>query len=245
MRRNGNGGRDEFIPGYHAAEVVPPRKHNLPDVDQEEHDEAYCEPEVEPASDFVASDERCDPVQAGRFPDGETGEAAPCAHKHDKGISDTLGGVVSVVRRGGFTQMKIVKKNVPGITEGMAARQDISPRAAERQIRNVSYSVYGEEPHEEEVIAETRREIERGVECAVEPVWKESEESMRADADAVDPLPVAKIRDGICPINEDAAPDHGEEKREIDPVHPADRKRMFAFDLDRGLGMRCHEGLSL
>ena len=33
--------------------------------------------------------------------------------------------------------------------------------------------------------------------------------------------------DVVCPIDQQAAPDHDGEDREIDPVHPADGKGMF------------------
>ena len=33
----------------------------------------------------------------------------------------------------------------------------------------------------------------------------------------------------ICPVDQDAAPDHKEKDREIDPVKPPDREQMFFF----------------
>src|ERR1700761_9464984 len=43
-------------------------------------------------------------------------------------------------------------------------------------------------------------------------------------------MPIGVIR--IIPIDKNATPDHGEQHREIDPMHPSYGKRMFSFETD-------------
>ena len=49
------------------------------------------------------------------------------------------------------------------------------------------------------------------------------------DLDAKDPDAV----NGVCPVDEQTAPDHHRQNREIDPVHPPNSERMLIFDLLR------------
>ena len=43
---------------------------------------------------------------------------------------------------------------------------------------------------------------------------------------------------GVVPVDEEAAPDHGEEHGEVDPVHPADGEEMLLFEDERAVGWR-------
>src|ERR1700728_1770096 len=40
-------------------------------------------------------------------------------------------------------------------------------------------------------------------------------------------MPQMDLVDVVCPIDEEAAPDHGGQDGEVDPVHPADGEGMF------------------
>jgi hypothetical protein len=71
-----------------------------------------------------------------------------------------------------------------------------------------------------------------------EPFRKEAEECDLSYTDAINRvrMPISIVR--VIPIDEEPAPDHDEKNREIDPMHPSDRKWMLAIET-KPSGRRC------
>ena len=84
--------------------------------------------------------------------------------------------------------------------------------------RTYSKPLMREEPHEGEVVRHAHGQAMLQVERAVEPVGKEVKQRDAADAHVVDV---------VGPVDQQAAPDHDGQHREVDPVHPANRSRVF------------------
>ena len=72
----------------------------------------------------------------------------------------------------------------------------------------------------------------RHVQLVIEPVRKEAKEREVSNTDAVDTMWKLIGIIGVVPVDQQAAPDHCEQNWKVDPVHPADRKRVLSLQAD-------------
>ena len=92
-------------------------------------------------------------------------------------------------------------------------REEIAPFTGENGVGHIGQTVPEEDPHEDEVEGHPFGEPPGEVEAFVEGVGKKAEQDGIAEVD---------LEDVVGPIDEHPAPDHDEEYREVDPMHPAD-----------------------
>src|SRR5689334_15735078 len=97
----------------------------------------------------------------------------------------------------------------------------MTPLARDRRIENVKQAVDGEEPHKQEVPCHPLRQPVTDGERVVEPGWEELDQRRVTPAYAIDV---------VRPIDQKPAPDHHHQYREVDPVEPAYRQRMFFLE---------------
>src|SRR5260370_94517 len=79
----------------------------------------------------------------------------------------------------------------------------VPPLAREKSVQDISCSIQGEEPHEEEVVTQALRELEFKMEITVEPRRKEPEERPATEPDAEDSMCIQPFVLRIGPIDED------------------------------------------
>jgi len=106
--------------------------------------------------------------------------------------------------------------------------QKRAPFAGKYQIDNVNRAVYRKQPGKKEVKPQALGKAKRYLEIVVKPLRKEFEQFVAGDLQAIDV---------VSPIDKQPAPHHHEKQREVDPMQPAYRERMFVFEL------LCHKGL--
>ena len=107
------------------------------------------------------------------------------------------------------------------------------PFSRDREKSNISDPIGREDPHEKEMVAQSLGRVVRRIDCLPEPLWKEAEEGDLSYADTVNRVRMLVSIVKVIPINQEIAPHHDEKYREIDPMHPSDRKRMLSIETKR------------
>src|SRR3984957_3375632 len=227
-------GRFHFQSAHHAAEIGPTRQNHLGHMNQEESAESHGQQEMVPPRHLIPAQQRCDPVHLGGFVNRQAGNETPGAHQNYRGVSNFLCPVVLCLRWKIVTQMQVLQRHLNSFLQAFPVGNDKPPFAGQNREKHIEESVDGEDPHKEEVVPQPLGHVVGSIHCLPEPMREETDQGKRPNSYAVDRMRVLVSVIGIVPIDEQAAPDHGEEHGEIDPVHPADRERMFLVQANLG-----------
>src|SRR2546423_105545 len=106
-----------------------------------------------------------------------------------------------------------MKYNLPGLAERTAPGDKLPPLSRNTEVDDVEKSVDDEKPRQGKVDSHSFGEAMMHIESLIDPLRKK--------------WPVDVVR----PVNQNSAPDHDKEERKVDPVIPANPKRMFCPDL--------------
>ncbi len=212
--RRGAVGLDALVAHHHAPEVAPPGPHHLGEVDHEKQDVQDRQDEVDRPRALVAAEERGQPRELRGLVDGEAGEDGAQPHRDHARVGDPLGRVVAPLGRKLPAEVQVVEHHLPGLGPRPSVRDEVPPLAADRGVEHVEHAVQGEQPPDEVVDGHALGEAVRQAEGLVEPVREEGDQGPAAPAESVDV---------VGPVDEEAAPDHHRQERDVDPVHPPDR----------------------
>jgi hypothetical protein len=208
----------DFEAGYHGLKIIPAGEDDLHHMYEEEQAIDQGKNKMDDAGAGIAAEEKSDPVELDGFVDRQPGEDGTEAHDDDTGIGDLLGGVEFSLGRRGLAEMQIVQQDEPGFFKGMAVGEKITPFAAKECVEYIGESVYKKKPHKDEMKGHAFGQSGAEVECFVKGIWEKGEDNGVAEVDLV------YI---VCPVDEHSAPDHDEQDREVDPMHPADGQGML------------------
>src|SRR5258708_3007489 len=101
-------------------------------------------------------------------------------------------------------QTQIMQYDVKRPCEGMPGWDQVAPLSRQERIQNINDPVESKEPHEEEVIGKSLRELIFEMEVVIKPSGKESEQRPVSDSDAVDVVCVKSFVLRVGPIDENA-----------------------------------------
>ncbi len=133
-----------------------------------------------------------------------------------------------------FAQVQVLQCHLDRFYQALPIRNHKAPFTGEDGEKHIEDAVDGKDPHKEEVVSQTLRHVVGSIHCLPEPLGEETDEREGPHANPVDRMRVFVGVVRIVPIDEQAAPDHGEEHGKIDPMHPADRERMFFVQANHG-----------
>ena len=166
----------------------------------------------------VAAEQGGEPVELSGFIDGKASEYGTQPHHDDGGIGDLLRPIIFDLRGRGLTKVQVMEQDEPRLLKGMPVGKEIAPFAGEQRIEHIDQSVEKEYPHEHKMKGHAFGQTTGQVERLVKGFREKAEE---------DGMTQVNLVDVVSPIDQESAPDHDSQDREVDPMHPADRQRMF------------------
>src|SRR5260370_39057898 len=111
---------------------------------------------------------------------------------------------------------QIVQYHLGCFRERMPVWNEVAPLDREKSVKDISCSIQGEEPHEEEVVTQALRKLEFKMEIAVEPRRKEPKERPATEPDAEDSMCIQPLVLRIGPVDKETRIDHQCEQREVE-----------------------------
>ena len=183
-------------------------------------------------------------MDLGGFVNTEPGNETPGAHQNYRCVSDFLCAIVFGLGRKVFGQVQVPERHLDRFYQALSIRNHKAPFTGQDGEKHVEDSIDGKDPHKEEVVSQTLRYMVGSIHCLPEPVGEKTDERERPHPNPINRMGVFVGVVRIVPIDEQAAPDHGEEHGEIDPMHPADGERMFPIQPNarRNRRLRCFSG---
>src|SRR5437868_4051871 len=160
----------------------------------------------------ISSQQPGEPIKLDRFVYGKAGQQRADAHDDNAGISNLLSGIVFYLWRLFFSKMEVVQQHKPGIFQCAFAWDEIAPFTGENSVEQINEAIQKEKPHDDKVKGHSLGEMEGHMQEIVERIRKELEQSFVAKAETIDI---------ICPVNEQATPNHDAENGKVEPVVPA------------------------
>ena len=160
---------------------------------------------------LIASEGSGQPVNLDRLVDSQPCHQAQPAHQHNRRVSDALRRVIPALRRQRYVETRIVHRHLQGLARRIAVRRQFPPFARNQRIQNVCHPVDGKQPRQGKVKRHPVSQLLSEPEKAVEPVGEKVEQRHVAHSDAI------RI---ISPIDDQAAVNHRQQQREVEPVKP-------------------------
>ena len=116
---------------------------------------------------------------------------------------------------------ELVQGDLDGFAPGASIREKLSPLPGNGGVEDVCNPVDREKPHEKEVPGHSLSQAVINLKDLVKRIWKEMKERLAA------PVNFVNI---VRPVDQNPAPDHERQKREADPMKPANGARMLFDD---------------
>src|SRR5665213_1505899 len=129
--------------------------------------------------------------------------------------------------------MQIVQRDEPRFAEGVPIGNEKAPFSRDRHVQHVDQAIDGEDPHEEKMISKTCGQLEGAMNRCPEAVGEKPHQGVLPQPDPINLSYMSDVWNGICPVDQQAAPDHREKNWKVDPVYPADRERVLRHQLYR------------
>ena len=107
----------DLVSDDHRAEVVPSGSNDLTNVDNEKYDVTDGQPEVEETRHLISAEQVREPGKLHWLVDRQTSHERAKAHDDDRGVRNSLRGVVLSLRRRLFAKTQVVQRDLNGFDE--------------------------------------------------------------------------------------------------------------------------------